>query len=138
MKRSSALVPLARDHHNTLVLARRAARAGEAGTSFGELQREVLVRWHAEIEPHFAIEDSVLLPALAAAGAQTAVDETRQQHAQLRAAIAALPAGDATALAAWGAALLAHVRYEDRELFPLAERLLDLDALAPGLRGHRP
>lgn len=136
MKRAPALVPLARDHHDALVLARRAARAGKADTPVDELRREVLTRWQAEIEPHFAVEEAVLLPALAAAGALAEADETRRQHAQLRALTAALPAGDAAALAAWGTALLAHVRFEDRELFPLAERLLDLDALAPAL--HRP
>jgi len=77
----------------------------------------------------------VLFPALAAAGGQIAVEQALRQHAKLRASIDVLHDDDATALAAWGAAMTEHVRFEDRELFPLAERLLDVGALAPALLG---
>lgn len=133
MKRSPALVPLARDHHEALVLARRACKADADDAAFGALREEVLRCWRDRIAPHFAIEERVLFPALAAAGAATAVERALDQHTSLRALIDGLPEGEATALAAWGTAMTEHVRYEDRELFPLAERVLDLDALAPAL-----
>lgn len=137
MKRAPALVPLARDHHEALVLARRACKAGVDDPVFGELREEVLQRWRDRIAPHFEVEERVLFPALAAAGGQTTVAQALHQHAQLRALLDGLLEGDATALAAWGAAMTEHVRFEDRELFPLAERLLDLGALAPALLARR-
>jgi len=135
MKRDAALVPLARDHHEALVLARRACKAG---AGLDDLREEVLQCWRDRIAPHFGIEERVLFPALAAAGGQVAVEKALQQHARLRAAVDEVHAGDATALAVWGAAMTEHVRFEDRELFPLAERLLDLGALASALRGTAP
>lgn len=136
MKRAPALVPLARDHHEALVLARRACKADGGGeAALGALRKEVLQCWRDRIAPHFGVEERVLFPALAAAGGQTTVEQALRQHAQLRALVDGLHDGDATALAAWGTAMTEHVRFEDRELFPLAERLLDLDALAPALLG---
>lgn len=131
MKRDAALIPLARDHHEALVLARRASKAGAEADA---LREEVLECWRARIVPHFEIEERVLFPALAAAGERAVVDKALEQHARLRAAFDALEAGAEAALAAWGDAMNEHVRFEDRELFPLAERVLDLGALASALQ----
>ena len=135
MKRAPALIPLARDHHEALVLARRTCKAV---TALDDLRDEVLQCWRDRIAPHFGIEERVLFPALAAAGGRATVDQALHQHAQLRALVDALHEGGAATLAAWGTAMTEHVRFEDRELFPLAERLLDLGALAPAMRGTAP
>jgi hypothetical protein len=54
-------------------------------------------------------------------------------HAVLRDAIERIRAGDLAALPDWGAAMHDHVKWEERTLFPLAERVLDLARLARGL-----
>jgi hemerythrin-like domain-containing protein len=134
MKRALPLVPLSREHHEALVLARRACEPQRADPA--ALRLHLLARWDAQFADHFATEEATLLPALAAAGCADAASEAAAQHARLRALIATLRAGELDALPAWGAAMREHVQWEERSLFPLAESVLELSALAAGL--HRP
>lgn len=121
MKRSAGLSGLARDHHAALVLAREAQRAA---TDCAALVARLRAAHAAALEPHFDIEERLLLPALEAAGEGAAAARTRAEHEALRAALAALDAADPATLRHYGELLQAHVRYEDRELFGLAERVL--------------
>ena len=132
MKRAPELIPLSREHHEALVLARRACEPHRADPA--QLRMHVLRRWDAHFEPHFATEEAALFPALAAAGAAHEVDEARAQHARLRALAARLRAGDTQALPDWGAAMRDHVKWEERFLFPRAEQLLDLAVLGAALQ----
>lgn len=129
MKRAAALIPLSRQHHEALVLARRACEPDRAGAEPRALRALVLERAVAHFEPHFALEEQVLLPALVAAGAAGDADEVLRQHSELRGLMERLREGDAEALALWGEAMQRHVRWEERALFPRVERLLDLRAL---------
>ena len=55
----------------------------------------------------------------------------RDDHAEIRSRASALPGGSSLDAAhGLGALLSAHVRYEERELFPLLEERLSRDALA--------
>lgn len=134
MKRSGALVPLSREHHEALVLARRACEPGRPGAEPAALRQHLLQRWGGHFEPHFAAEEQVLLPALAQAGCTDAAARSLREHARLRALVERLREGDLACLPEWGAAMRAHVQWEERELFPLAERVLDLALLQPGLQ----
>jgi hypothetical protein len=129
MKRAPALVPLSREHHEALVLARRACEPWRPQARPDALRSHLLQRWDAQFEPHFAREEAHLFPALRSVGEEVGVLEAHRQHDVLREAIARLRAGDLDALPSWGEAMREHVRWEERELFPLAERLLDLPAL---------
>jgi hypothetical protein len=68
MKRSSPLLGLSREHHEALVLARRAASTLPTSETAHGQREHLLTRWDEQFAPHFAIEEEVLLPALAAAG----------------------------------------------------------------------
>lgn len=119
MKRDARLRQLSSDHHHALVLAKRAT-AGEMSAD------EVRARFDAELAPHFAIEEEILLPALREAGAAELADRTAADHAAIRAAL------DADALGDFAERLTAHVRFEERELFPISEEQLPgsvLDAI---------
>ncbi len=133
MKRSPELIPLSREHHEALVLARRACESQRPGGEPAALREQVLQRWAQQFEPHFAAEEQVLLPALAAAGAEAAAATAWRQHRGLHALVAVVRAGDLSALPRWGEAMREHVQFEERELFPLAQRELDLAPLAAGL-----
>lgn len=130
MKRCPQLAALSRDHHHALVLARRCGRSAtvdddvDLAAAWGDA-RDALAR---ELAPHFQIEERVLLPQLAAAGEIALVDRTRREHEQLRALIV----GEDTraGLQQLGELLAAHVRFEERELFPAAERALSEVTLA--------
>jgi hypothetical protein len=133
MKRQPALLALSREHHEALVLARRACEPQRPGAQPAALRLHLLQRWSEQFEPHFAAEEEVLLPALAAAGAVDEADAARSQHAQLRALVAQVRQDVPGALPRWGEAMREHVRWEERWLFPRAEALLDLAALGDRL-----
>jgi hemerythrin-like domain-containing protein len=129
MKRAPELMPLSREHHEALVLARRAC----AGTDPVAVRQQVLRRWSQQIEAHIAVEEQVLLPARAQAGAERACADALRQHAQLRAYTELLRTGDLEALPLWGDAMREHVQFEERGLFTLAQEIVDLPRLAQGL-----
>lgn len=130
MKRAPALQQLSREHHTALSLALRIAKAGDDGVR-ADLMRRVPGLFAAELEPHFQEEEGRLLPQLAAAGEAALVERTLAEHAEMRAQVARLAAGEADALAPFGRLLQAHVRFEERELFVVAEqRLPDFGARA--------
>lgn len=127
--RHPSLVPLSHDHHHGLVVARRLRRA----VSEDERRRaaEAFVRFiDGDGGDHFREEEDLLFPLVAASLDESAelVERATLDHLQLRTAAVRLrrtqgpPAADV--LRALGDRLEAHIRLEERELFPLAERVV--------------
>ena len=133
MKRSPVLVPLSREHHEALVLARRACDPGRPGADPLDVRDQVLRTWTGYVESHFRQEERILLPALTDAGAAEQAEEGLRQHQAIRRLVGELETRGTASLPAWGEAMRAHVQWEERHLFPLAERLLDLSSLASAL-----
>lgn len=134
MIRAAELVPLSREHHEALVLARRACEPDRPGAEPAVLRDRLLRRWPQVFQPHFQVEEEVLLPALEEAGAAAAAASARRQHDHLRSLVARLRDGDLSVLPAWGEAMRRHVQWEERELFPQAQALLDLPRLEQALQ----
>lgn len=95
-----------------------------------------LAFWRSEGALHFRIEEEVLLPAYARRGdpRHEAVAEALCGHVEIRRDVEELarpgaPA-DPAALRALAERLDAHVRHEERVLFPLIQETLDADELA--------
>lgn len=127
MKRSPALQALSREHHTALVLAK--ACAGTAESEDEEKIVSMCARvervFEKELQPHFKLEEEELLPRMNAAGERALVERTLQEHGRLRAMAQSIGHhGDAAALQAFADLLASHVRFEERELFACAERLL--------------
>jgi Hemerythrin HHE cation binding domain len=130
MKRAAALRPLSREHLVALLAAKRlreAASAGEGAPVFLEF-------WQNDGRRHFRIEEEVLLPtwALHAEVDRDGVRRMLDEHLAirreaLRAEAGELPLEGAREL---GALLHDHVRFEERQLFPLVEAALDPAALS--------
>jgi hemerythrin-like domain-containing protein/ketosteroid isomerase-like protein len=133
MKRSHALAPLSRDHHVALVVARELSRAGDSDAASAT---ERYVRFLARHElAHFALEESVLVPALPPGERGAALSERLlEDHEFLRDALRRLQASPAAVTLSYvheiGERLRAHVRMEEQELFPYLEQSLDERALA--------
>lgn len=141
MKRSAELRDLSDDHHTVLVLALRAKRAarGDAGSSVRGAWAALEDGYRHEMRPHFEVEEAVLLPALERAGEGERAERTRREHAEIRGLLDA-PERGAEALGALAGLLERHVRFEERELFEVAEEVLsarDLRAVADARRGAR-
>ena len=118
--------PLSREHHTALTLAKaceRATQSRDEGLVAKTCQR-VIRAFSDELEPHFQVEEQSLLPLLRSAETQTLVQRTMAEHQQLRALLDGLRRNDAEALGSFGKCLTAHVRFEERELFPVIEPLL--------------
>jgi hemerythrin-like domain-containing protein len=128
MKRSPALLKLSREHHTALSLALRIERGGDAATQAALLAALPLI-FRNELEPHFQEEENALLPQLRQAGEEMLVDRTLAEHGQLRQLVEQIAGGDLASLQPFGELLRAHVRFEERELFLAAERVLPADYL---------
>lgn len=123
MKRSPALVELSREHHGALSLALRVRRAADGdAAAVAAMAARIAERFGAELKPHFEAEERWLLPALAAAGETALVARALAEHAELVGLVERLRTPDGDTLRAFAARLTEHVRFEERELFPAAER----------------
>lgn len=132
MKRSEALAILSRDHHQALVVAQKLTRADQAAV--GAARERFLSFWEQEGRHHFQLEEELLLPAFAAHGdaRHPLVLQVLGEHVSIRAKAAALarsPVPDVEALHELGAELAAHVRLEERQLFPVIEQAMPADEL---------
>ena len=126
MKRSKALQALSREHHTALTLAKACERAVGSGDSgqIGAACQRVIRAFADELEPHFVAEEQSLLPLLKTTESQPLVQRTLADHLQLRALIKDLQQNEAGALDSFGKCLAAHVRFEERELFPALEGIM--------------
>lgn len=125
MKRGAELAPLSHDHHVALEHALRLRRAepGELAVVVARFLAFLL----ADGRRHFAQEEELLAPELPDAAAE----RLRAEHAAiLRRAAALGEAPDVEAARALGELLSGHVRYEERDLFPLLEARLSAAELA--------
>ena len=125
MKRSPALQPLSREHHTALTLAKACERAAQFGDEerLGKTCQRAIQAFSNELEPHFQFEEQSLLPLLHSIETQPLVESTLVDHEQLRELLNGLQQNNAEALDSFGKCLSAHVRFEEKELFPVLEGL---------------
>jgi hemerythrin-like domain-containing protein len=139
MKRHPALIPLSRDHHDGLVQAARLRRAAADGDASARLAaaREFVEFFRNDERVHLRDEEEELFPLLLrhVQSEPAPLREARVQHLQLeglaRTLEIAVAAGsaDQDTLDAAGELLDAHIRLEERQLFPLIEELVPDDEL---------
>lgn len=128
MKRAEALQPLSRDHLKSLLTAKRLRNATD--TAAGQ---DFLAFWESEGRHHFRVEEEVLLPgwALHCPVDRVAVARMLEEHLAIRRAALRVAGAEASLeeLRDLGRLLDDHVRFEERELFPMVERALEPDDL---------
>jgi hemerythrin-like domain-containing protein len=139
-KRTPELRTLSEDHHHGLVQARglrRAAEADEAGSAEAAVKR-FLDFWQKDTALHFRIEEEVLLPVMARYGGDLSREplvEMIEDHARIRGLVMQLSdeaiGGNVRleTLHEIGERLEAHIRLEERVVFPLIEESLSEAAL---------
>ncbi len=124
MRRDVRLRGLSSEHHHALVLARALLRRVETGTVDTGLVRELRAKFDGSLEPHFRVEEELLLPVLRGLGHAALVHRIERDHADLRSCLAAAERGELAEVAAFAERLAEHVRFEERELFPRCEEEL--------------
>jgi hemerythrin-like domain-containing protein len=129
MKRAEALQPLSREHLAALLVAKKLREAEDPA----EASDAFLSFWRDDGQRHFRVEEEVLLPvwALHADVDRAGVARMLDEHLAIRRDALRLEAGelDLGEIRELGKLLHDHVRFEERELFPLAEEALDAGAL---------
>lgn len=129
MKREVALRPLSREHLVALMAAKNLREAEDAKQG----SEIYLTFWKEDGQRHFRIEDEVLIPFWAAHAEvdNEGVARMNDEHLKLRSAVIRFAAEEVTLneVHALGDLLHDHVRFEERELFPLIEKALDDDLL---------
>lgn len=140
MKRTPELRTLSEDHHHGLVQARRLRRAAERDEAHPAeaTARGFLDFWQKETAIHFRKEEEVLLPVMARHGgdvSQAPLVEMLEDHARIRGLVMRLSdevVGEKVrpeTLREIGDRLEAHIRLEERVVFPLVEESLPEAAL---------
>src|SRR5688572_15351371 len=131
--RDEALIPLTHDHHHALAAARRLALgAGGDGQERTARAEEFIAFFRADTLQHFREEEEEVFPLVVQAPeAGDALRQVMFEHLQIHAAVAALEreleGGDPTATTTERLAelLQAHIRFEEKVVFPLVEKVAD-------------
>ena len=138
VKRDPALIPLTHDHHDALAQARRLriAATGEAAHR-GDAAAAFLEFFDTEAISHFREEEELLFPLLVEVSAtvpdllQRVLVEHIQIHClvrRLRLDLKSSTVGAGIMLEV-GECLEAHIRLEEKQLFPLIEQVLPASML---------
>ena len=137
MKRANQLQPLSRQHDLGLNLSRHAKECMDEPL-------EISKHWHNltnyinDIQSHFQLEDDLIATALqsyrdAKPEVEVALDTLDEQHKLLHKLMIEAESDNknitATQVKQLGNLLYDHVRFEERELFPIAEKYLTEDEL---------
>ncbi len=138
MKRNPNLRKLSDDHHSGLVQARRLKRAAAGEEDAPETVRAFLRFWAEDTRLHFREEEEVLLAVFARHGGDPGSEPVREMvadHARIRGLVMKLDEEsgvgevDPATLQEIGDRLEAHIRLEERRVFPLVEEALTDEAL---------
>ena len=117
---------LSHDHHHALVAARRLGRAASLDADPAPAVASFVSFFETESSVHFREEEEHVFPLVASVGeAQPLVVRALLDHQSLRALVRRLESSDDArpVMAEIAERLEAHVRLEERELFPLIERI---------------
>ncbi len=131
MKRSPELRGLSKDHHRALVMAKKAKQTKPKGNLvISEIWNEMEKFYSADLEKHFRIEEKYIGLQLEAIGNLEIVERLYKEHAEIRAYFKPESRRTAETLVQFGELLGKHVRFEERELFNVAQDSLSSEALA--------
>lgn len=128
MKRDIRLQGLSSDHHHALVFARKLEQRVAANSVDAALVLEMATRFEHTLLPHFQVEEELLVPALVTFGEDSLAQRILDEHRRLHDAVAA-NGGDYSKVGEFAALLAEHVRFEEREVFPICEERMSSEVL---------
>jgi hemerythrin-like domain-containing protein len=129
IKRSRQLSPLSRDHHQGLLLAWKIRQGIKNGTDKIIIADYIKWFWLNELEEHFREEEEILAPYLKD---NEMIQRMFKEHHRIKSIIHNDHLVDEGSLTELALLVNDHIRFEERELFPLAEKMIkeeDLDRI---------
>ena len=123
IKRNKNLVLLSRDHHDGLLIVWKLRQGIRYGVSNLRMSNFAVNAFAVDVEPHFREEETLLFVMLAAN--DTLRLQAEADHAAIQNKVAALqPVAEVTTLQLqeFASLLEAHIRFEERTLFPYLEK----------------
>jgi hemerythrin-like domain-containing protein len=144
MKRNQNLVTLSWEHHDGLVVAFRLQKGLKASIPLSDLSSYILFSWEQVLRQHFWQEEQVIHPRLFdTPEGRTAVGRMMNEHSRFRELIDALKKGQSNGkqIDAFINLLNTHIRFEERNLFPILEKQCsteELTSIGDFLRRHHP
>ncbi|MDQ3277624.1 MAG: hemerythrin domain-containing protein [Bacteroidota bacterium] len=128
IKRSKELVPLSREHHEGLLFGWKIKQGLRNGTDLAVIADFIQWFWEADLAEHFRKEEQVLTIHLPANNAH--VLQMKEEHEQLEALVhLSAMVKDEDLFLQLADGIQAHIRFEERVLFPYAEETISLSAL---------
>lgn len=133
MKRSKYLMPLSQDHYAGLLIADRIHRGLAKKASPEVISAYVAHFWESQLAVHFQQEEALLLPLISELEKATLAKRLVEEHRLIRELVAL--ASDkseecAPRLLELSHLLKAHIRFEERVLFPALEEQFSEEVLS--------
>lgn len=128
IKRSMQLTPLSKDHHDGLLFAWKIKKGLKNGTDTRLIAEYVQWFWTNHLAEHFREEEQILAPHLPADN--DLLLQMLEEHQEIEAMVHInenIP--DATLLEGLAQAIDDHIRFEERQLFPYAEKVVSEEEL---------
>jgi hemerythrin-like domain-containing protein len=123
IKRSKQLTPLSKDHYDGLLFAWKIKQGLKNGADIKLIAEYVQWFWKNHLEEHFREEEQILAPHIPADN--ELLQQMFDEHENIEAMVHInenIP--DATLLANLAQAIDDHIRFEERVLFPYAEKII--------------
>jgi hemerythrin-like domain-containing protein len=128
IKRSEQLAPLSREHHEGLLFGWKIKQGLKNGTDHKIIAQFVQWFWQHHLHEHFSEEEHILATHLPAGDAL--VQHMTEEHQEIEALVHINEQiADEALLAKLANDIIDHIRFEERELFPYAERILPVEKL---------
>ncbi len=127
MKRNENLIELSRDHHHDLLLGWKIKTGLKRNVPVDEIANYIVHFARQSLFPHFEEEENKVLIYLEKAN--PFYQRTIREHSEIRQLINQLSIKsltDASLLTNFADTLEAHIRFEERELFPYIENVLSM------------
>lgn len=124
IKRSKHILQLSKDHHFSLLFCWKIRQGLKYGVDAERIKKYVQYFWEKDMQEHFREEEDILFAAVKDDKVQKALGDHQQIKQQIELLKTLTGEEVAKLLSAVADKVDAHIRYEERELFPHLEKVL--------------
>ncbi len=124
IKRNKHILQLSKDHHFTLLFSWKIRQGLKHEADVERIKKYVQYFWQRDMQDHFREEEDILFAPVKDAEVQKAIEDHRQIKEQIDLLKTSTGEEASKQLTTLADLVDAHVRYEERELFPHLENVL--------------